>query len=246
MNSFTEPHRSKEKLLERDKSHIKSSSVSSELIQVPIEDGMGDVTMPLNLVCGSYDDDDDDDDDHEEEFYWTEIEVNVTTTVEPPSESVSPPNLNPSRPRIIPPSGRPIQTPAPQVTTSTSSSPLSNMQFFSPSKSVHVGNSSPLTLVSSPPTLSHMDMARPPHEDPDYKRHFSSTILSSSWPRTPSYLSGSHRGGKVRSVGSSKAGSGRGKRNGESRKCRKVYGMEQKDQWCTQCKWKKACSRFGE
>ena len=31
---------------------------------------------------------------------------------------------------------------------------------------------------------------------------------------------------------------------GESRKCRKVYGMDNRDNWCTQCKWKKACSRF--
>lgn len=33
---------------------------------------------------------------------------------------------------------------------------------------------------------------------------------------------------------------------GENKKCRKVYGMDHKDQWCTQCKWKKACSRFGD
>ena len=33
---------------------------------------------------------------------------------------------------------------------------------------------------------------------------------------------------------------------GENRKCRKVYGMERRDLWCTQCKWKKACSRFGD
>ncbi|KAF7492503.1 Putative zinc finger protein [Sarcoptes scabiei] len=31
---------------------------------------------------------------------------------------------------------------------------------------------------------------------------------------------------------------------GESRKCRKVYGMDNRQLWCTQCKWKKACSRF--
>ena len=31
---------------------------------------------------------------------------------------------------------------------------------------------------------------------------------------------------------------------GESRKCRKVYGMDNRDLWCTQCKWKKACTRF--
>jgi len=33
---------------------------------------------------------------------------------------------------------------------------------------------------------------------------------------------------------------------GEAKKCRKVYGMEHREQWCTQCKWKKACTRFGE
>ncbi|XP_014668791.1 PREDICTED: zinc finger protein 704-like [Priapulus caudatus] len=36
------------------------------------------------------------------------------------------------------------------------------------------------------------------------------------------------------------------KSRGEMRKCRKVYGMENRDQWCTQCKWKKACTRFLE
>ncbi|KAB7498892.1 hypothetical protein Anas_07106 [Armadillidium nasatum] len=131
----------------RNLTEVKRSCLKEGVLKLKISRQKSYKKFVLNLVCGSYDDDDDDDDDHEEEFYWTEIEVNVTTTVEPPSESVSPPNLNPSRPRIIPPSGRPIQTPAPQVTTSTSSSPLSNMQFFSPSKSVHVGNSSPLTLT---------------------------------------------------------------------------------------------------
>jgi hypothetical protein len=33
---------------------------------------------------------------------------------------------------------------------------------------------------------------------------------------------------------------------GETKKCRKVYGMEHKDLWCTQCKWKKACTRFSD
>lgn len=33
---------------------------------------------------------------------------------------------------------------------------------------------------------------------------------------------------------------------GENKKCRKVYGMDNRDSWCTQCKWKKACSRFGD
>ena len=32
----------------------------------------------------------------------------------------------------------------------------------------------------------------------------------------------------------------------EGKKCRKVYGLEQRDLWCTQCKWKKACARFAK
>ncbi|XP_034554995.1 zinc finger protein 395b isoform X2 [Notolabrus celidotus] len=34
------------------------------------------------------------------------------------------------------------------------------------------------------------------------------------------------------------------KGRGEAKKCRKVYGIERKDQWCTACRWKKACQRF--
>jgi hypothetical protein len=33
---------------------------------------------------------------------------------------------------------------------------------------------------------------------------------------------------------------------GDAKKCRKVYGMDNRNLWCTQCKWKKACTRFGE
>ncbi|MBN3325621.1 ZN395 protein, partial [Atractosteus spatula] len=34
------------------------------------------------------------------------------------------------------------------------------------------------------------------------------------------------------------------KTRGEAKKCRKVYGIEHRDQWCTACRWKKACQRF--
>uniref|UniRef100_A0A8C3DVZ0 SLC2A4 regulator n=1 Tax=Corvus moneduloides TaxID=1196302 RepID=A0A8C3DVZ0_CORMO len=29
-----------------------------------------------------------------------------------------------------------------------------------------------------------------------------------------------------------------------AKKCRKVYGMEHREMWCTACRWKKACQRF--
>ncbi|XP_043917800.1 zinc finger protein 395 isoform X3 [Protopterus annectens] len=41
-----------------------------------------------------------------------------------------------------------------------------------------------------------------------------------------------------------RAHSGSRKVRGEAKKCRKVYGIEHRDQWCTACRWKKACQRF--
>lgn len=41
-----------------------------------------------------------------------------------------------------------------------------------------------------------------------------------------------------------RATNGSRKVRGEAKKCRKVYGIEHRDQWCTACRWKKACQRF--
>ncbi|XP_057244248.1 zinc finger protein 395-like [Malurus melanocephalus] len=41
-----------------------------------------------------------------------------------------------------------------------------------------------------------------------------------------------------------RAGPGSRKSRGEAKKCRKVYGVEHREQWCTACRWKKACQRF--
>ncbi|PWA31733.1 hypothetical protein CCH79_00006712 [Gambusia affinis] len=40
-----------------------------------------------------------------------------------------------------------------------------------------------------------------------------------------------------------KSAAGTRKPRGEAKKCRKVYGMEKRDMWCTACRWKKALSR---
>ena len=39
-------------------------------------------------------------------------------------------------------------------------------------------------------------------------------------------------------------GGGKRRRRDNMKKCRKVYGIDNRDLWCTQCKWKKACTRF--
>ncbi|XP_070797930.1 SLC2A4 regulator [Pituophis catenifer annectens] len=41
-----------------------------------------------------------------------------------------------------------------------------------------------------------------------------------------------------------KPAAGTRKPRGEAKKCRKVYGMENRSMWCTACRWKKACQRF--
>ncbi|XP_065350278.1 zinc finger protein 395 [Cloeon dipterum] len=127
-------------------------------------------------------------------------------------------------------------------------------------------------VAVSPPTLSHQDMARPPHEDPEYQRQLQQeklqhsgsykspsvlsqrgsplTIPMSSFSWTPgSYLPVSpqkYQKLSPKTVSSPKLSPSGRRVRGESKKCRKVYGMEHREQWCTQCKWKKACTRFGD
>ncbi|XP_063224030.1 zinc finger protein 704-like [Bacillus rossius redtenbacheri] len=125
-------------------------------------------------------------------------------------------------------------------------------------------------LTSSPPTLSHRDMARPPHEDPEYQKQIKSIFHESpvntplggvSWgssttsPSSPQKhlkLSSRHHlqqgGASLLSLSapSKSPGSPTRRSRGDTKKCRKVYGMDHRDNWCTQCKWKKACSRFND
>lgn len=102
-----------------------------------------------------------------------------------------------------------------------------------------------LGLTSPPPTLSHRDMARPFHEDPDYQRQLVGNIRQSMGPvpvpQSP------HKLFKLSPrPHSPKMPVSPRRIRGENKKCRKVYGMDHREQWCTQCKWKKACSRFGD
>ena len=115
-----------------------------------------------------------DDIDHEEEFYYTEIEVPLSASLSdlttPPSPSSPTNNLNLN------------------ATTNTGLNNV-NCQFIA--NSAHVsslisngtnGSNSPIRLpLSFPKTNSifngvpvlsdHMDMARPPHENPEYVHH---------------------------------------------------------------------------
>ncbi|KAL4098540.1 hypothetical protein QTP88_023129 [Uroleucon formosanum] len=126
-----------------------------------------------------------------------------------------------------------------------------------------------LGAASSPPTLSHRDMARPPHEGkgcapnkmiiiyPEYQKtliiprpggacpmNIPSGTTTVNWPFAS--LNGQKQ---IKMMYQNLGGprfpnSPMRKARGETKKCRKVYGMEHREKWCTQCKWKKACTRF--
>lgn len=112
----------------------------------------------------------------------------------------------------------------------------------------------------SPPTLSHRDMARPPHEDPEYQKSLGTLPSLIARPiNIPKYVKNSvpwsfsanhnttNTPVKQLKLSLSAPPTTIAKRaRGEIKKCRKVYGMEHRDLWCTQCKWKKACSRFSD
>ncbi|NWI50257.1 ZN395 protein, partial [Calyptomena viridis] len=67
-----------------------------------------------------------------------------------------------------------------------------------------------------------------------------SRSLSFSEPQAPTPVLKSH----LIVASPPRASVGTRKVRGEAKKCRKVYGIEHRDQWCTACRWKKACQRF--
>lgn len=117
----------------------------------------------------------------------------------------------------------------------------------------------PTPLVLSPtPTQSHFDMVKNPWTEPGAE-------VSPSGCGSPQHPRFNWDASAITSLSTylppSKASSGKTspsrvqhnshlhthrKVRGESKKCRKVYGMENRHLWCTQCRWKKACVRFAD
>lgn len=184
-------------------------------------------------------------DDREEEFYYTEIDIPMSVTVHCEDGGDQMEQDEPGQLMMAYP-----QPPTPTVTP-------------------------------TPAPFDHMDMARPPHENPEYGGPPLLTPATSPCPNyatmvPPGMVPLSHHqalhavpiaipittftfstnatlnqsSGKYirlspKPYGSSPKSPIRRPR-GDAKKCRKVYGMEHRELWCTQCKWKKACTRFGE
>ncbi|KAK3088311.1 hypothetical protein FSP39_017343 [Pinctada imbricata] len=176
--------------------------------------------------------------DHEEEFYYTEIEENVDNVTKKFSEmcTASPPDHFFGD----------IDTSSGHVVVPDHDYQKKNQYKFHPSS------------VPSSGFFKH-GMTTPPSM-PEIRRSLSwqntdfssSPISPTSQPirmskPSPQERLQQHQSQSPKShshVISAKSGLGFKKPRSEVRKCRKVYGMENRDMWCTQCKWKKACSRF--
>ncbi|XP_068737548.1 zinc finger protein 704-like [Montipora capricornis] len=116
----------------------------------------------------------------------------------------------------------------------------------------------PPLALSPTPTQSHFDMVKSPWSEPGVSAVTSPTYGSLQHPRFNwdaqaisqfSYTQSAKGAGKVNHPARVLSHPGHHtyrKLRGESKKCRKVYGMENRHMWCTQCRWKKACVRFAD
>ncbi|XP_033848829.2 zinc finger protein 704-like isoform X1 [Acipenser ruthenus] len=197
-------------------------------------------TVHLGRSCDS------DCSDGEEDFYYTEIKLNTDSVADglsslsPVSPSmVSPPHIvsstEPGRPESI------CMRNESKLTTPLSRSAPSTLYLVHADHAYQVKATAPVNIPGSanftpssssfsiswqsPPVAFTGIPASPPHiRTHGFREHCPQAhVVLSSPPR---------------------AAVGLRKSRGEGKKCRKVYGMENRDMWCTACRWKKACQRF--
>uniref|UniRef100_T1K0B3 C2H2-type domain-containing protein n=1 Tax=Tetranychus urticae TaxID=32264 RepID=T1K0B3_TETUR len=125
------------------------------------------------------------------------------------------------------------KTSSPVNLKSTSSSPASTANATTPTPSIAVGNG---TTTNSSTMSTNFKNASNSSNHHHHQHHSSN---SNQWT---SLLQSSSSSSSSPSKGHSISPTRRSRT--ETRKCRKVYGMDNRDSWCTQCKWKKACTRF--
>ncbi|XP_031750548.1 SLC2A4 regulator isoform X2 [Xenopus tropicalis] len=164
--------------------------------------------------------------DGEEDFYYTEIDITMDTL----SDGLS--SLTPTSPTTCGPPAFPYAMSL-GATNGTDLPLVSPLSLSAPGNLCHVHSDHPYQAPvtscdspkvgfswQSPPLLIRAPTLRP--------------MLSAIEKVQP----------QVIAAPSSKPNPLTRKPRGEAKKCRKVYGMERRDMWCTSCRWKKACQRF--
>lgn len=177
----------------------------------------------------------------EEDFYYTEIyqEVEQTTL---PAACGAPRSLcgspsSPTQPRSLPPTPDTLQ-PSPLSQSAPGSVWLVHSEHsYQAPPPVRLTQCKPVPVPASsrwtPPLTGHQSK-----QVTSFRRR--SVSVGEQWLQNHSAPSRPHPA----SVSPPRNHCITRRIRGEAKKCRKVYGIEHRDQWCTACRWKKACQRF--
>ncbi|KYO30104.1 SLC2A4 regulator [Alligator mississippiensis] len=155
--------------------------------------------------------------DGEEDFYYTELDVNVDSLTDGLS------SLTP----VSPTSSVPPAFPVPEVQTAPPLLVKPEVSLVSP-----LSHSAPTNLCHVQTDHAYqgcLTAIRPVGVGDKRPQIPHLPVIKPHVPAAPA---------------APKPASGTRKPRGEAKKCRKVYGMENRDMWCTACRWKKACQRF--
>ncbi|XP_040204056.1 zinc finger protein 395 isoform X1 [Rana temporaria] len=176
----------------------------------------------------------------EEDFYYTEVqlkeEAEAESTPKSPSTATTPLLIQPVTPK---PDTLALEVPgleSPLPTALSQSAPGSFWHI----QADHAYQALPsIQIPVSPHIFTSISWAAAPSALP---------TLSPIRSRSLSFSEQQQQTQSIKShlivASPPRATNGSRKVRGEAKKCRKVYGIEHRDQWCTACRWKKACQRF--
>ncbi|KAM5165507.1 zinc finger protein 395 [Mantella aurantiaca] len=178
----------------------------------------------------------------EEDFYYTEVQLKeegeAEGTPRSPSTATAPLLIHPVTPK-------PPETPTLEVPTLESPLPSALSQSAPGSfwhiQADHAYQALPsIQIPVSPHIFTSISWAAAPSALPTLSpiRSRSLSFSEQQQQQTPPIKS------HLIVASPPRANNGSRKVRGEAKKCRKVYGIEHRDQWCTACRWKKACQRF--
>ncbi|CAM9976522.1 unnamed protein product [Bubo scandiacus] len=178
----------------------------------------------------------------EEDFYYTEVQVKEEPAPEA-AAATSPTSA--SAPIIIQqalakPEALLVEQPALEPALASSALSQSAPSSFWHIQADHAYQALPsIQIPVSPHIFTSISWATATSTLPSLSP-VRSRSLSFSEPQPPTPMLKSH----LIVASPPRVSIGTRKVRGEAKKCRKVYGIEHRDQWCTACRWKKACQRF--
>ncbi|NXK52145.1 ZN395 protein, partial [Chauna torquata] len=179
----------------------------------------------------------------EEDFYYTEVQVKEEPAPEAAAAAASPTSA--SAPIIIQqalakPEALLVEPPALEPALASSVLSQSAPSSFWHIQADHAYQALPsIQIPVSPHIFTSISWATATSTLPSLSP-VRSRSLSFSEPQPPTPMLKSH----LIVASPPRVPVGTRKVRGEAKKCRKVYGIEHRDQWCTACRWKKACQRF--